>query len=219
MKKIIISILLSAIALSALSCGKIESENVDNSVDTSISETKVVKMSAKFGTPESFNEVYDFCDCLVVAHVKSIGDSYLLDGELDTSGDELSINRQLVGIRTPYEIEIINVYKGDFSIGDTITIVSAHGTLAGYTVDFGLPAPEVGKTYIMPLNSVYGTDEWSVRCTAMAEVVMDNVGSNVSTMSSAVLIEPLMFDSAYKGLDSIADIETAVSVIKSSVVS
>ncbi|MBQ8510583.1 MAG: hypothetical protein IJ493_11820 [Clostridia bacterium] len=214
MKRIIAELLTIITVLFSCGCSNNKAILDNDTVDADkTAEVKVIQVKAQFGDPKSFNAVYGFCDQMVMARVKSVGESYILGGELDTTGDEASIAQQMIGIRTPYEIEIVNVYKGDAMAGDTMTVVSAHGTLEGYSVDFGLPIPEVGKTYIMPLSCVYGTDEWSICATAMAEVGLDVTASTASIVDTTVEIIPLMFESVYEGIHSVADIDAAVTAI------
>lgn len=148
MKKIISALLCVLILASGYSNVQNTSDDTQN-VD---SEKEYVKFSMDFLKIESLEGVLGLCDCYVLAKVNSRGESYLRSGEFDPNRTDKSVSQQLMSIQTPYEIEILEVYMGDLEVGSTVTAAAAHGEIADYIVDFGLPELEVGEIYLMPLD-------------------------------------------------------------------
>ena len=178
----------------------------------------VVEISSRVLPYRDIDEIYSTCDYIVLAKVTSMSDSYLYNRTFDPNGDE-PIAEQLRHLRTPYEVEIIEVFKGDEAItGDTMTVFTTGGTYAGYIVETSFPELEVGNTYILPVVD-FGDDQNLVIQTAMAEID-DELTASVSSVNSngSAQISASMFDSTWEGIDTIADLRDEIDAIKENAV-
>ena len=178
----------------------------------------VVEISSRVLPYRDIDEIYSTCDYIVLATVTSMSDSYLYNRTFDPNGDE-PIAEQLRHLRTPYEVEIIEVFKGDEAItGDTMTVFTTGGTYAGYIVETSFPELEVGNTYILPVVD-FGDDQNLVIQTAMAEID-DELTASVSSVNSngSAQISASMFDSTWEGIDTIADLRDEIDAIKENAV-
>lgn len=210
MKKIISALL--CVLILASGCSNVQNASDDTqNVD---SEKEYVKFSMDFLKIESLEGVLGLCDCYVLAKVNSRGESYLRSGEFDPNRTDKSVSQQLMSIQTPYEIEILEVYMGDLEVGSTVTAAAAHGEIADYIVDFGLPELEVGEIYLMPLDHTYGDDELGIVTSSSVKV------SQIETLSTdsaqTATLTPLMRTAPYDGLETLQDFETKIAEILNS---
>ena len=111
---------------------------------TSVDHYEEINISSRVLPYPDIERVYSTCDYLVLAKVTSMSDSYLYNRTFDPAGD-VPIAEQLRHLRTPYEVEIIEVFKGDtIESGDTLTVFTTGGTYAGYIVETSFPGLEIG---------------------------------------------------------------------------
>lgn len=212
MKKIISALLFATLVL-ASGC----SNYCQNDEIVSKGEKEYIKFSLNFMKIESLEGILGFYDYFVLCKVNSRGKSYLRSGEFDPSETDKSITEQLMSIQTPYEIEVLEIYKciqDDFEVGNTITAVAAHGEIANYIVDFGLPQLEIGEIYLLPLDHPYSNDEFGIVTSYSVKVSQT---SELSTDSSkAAELEPLMHTEPYKNFQTLQDFEIKVAEIMNS---
>ena len=185
---------------------------------TSVDHYEEINISSRVLPYRDIDEIYSTCDYLVLAKVTSMSDSYLYNRTFDPNSD-VPIAEQLRHLRTPYEVEIIEVFKGDEAItGDTMTVFTTGGTYAGYIVETSFPELEVGNTYILPVVD-FGDDQNLVIQTAMAEID-DELTASVSSVNSngSAQISASMFDSTWEGIDTIADLRDEIDAIKENAV-
>lgn len=180
---------------------------------TSVDHYEEINISSRVLPYRDIDEIYSTCDYLVLAKVTSMSDSYLYNRTFDP-GSDVPIAEQLRHLRTPYDVEIIEVFKGDtIESGDTMTVFTKGGTYAGYIVETSFPELEVGGTYILPVVDLGDNQNYVIR-NPMAEV-SDVSGDNRSTLSSgSAEIIPSMFDSTWEGIDTISDLRDKIAEIE-----
>ena len=172
---------------------------------TSVDHYEEINISSRVLPYRDIDEIYSTCDYLVLAKVTSMSDSYLYNRTFDPAGD-VPIAEQLRHLRTPYDVEIIEVFKGDtIESGDTMTVFTKGGTYAGYIVETSFPELEVGGTYILPVVDLGDNQNYVIR-NPMAEV-------SALTSGSAEII-PSMFDSTWEGIDTISDLRDKIAEIE-----
>ena len=174
----------------------------------------VVEIISRLLPYPDIDRVYSTCDYLVLAKVTSMSDSYLYNRTFDP-GSDVPIAEQLRHLRTPYDVEIIEVFKGDtIESGDTMTVFTKGGTYAGYIVETSFPELEIGGTYILPVVDLGDNQNYVIR-NPMAEVsdVSGDSRSAALTSGSAEII-PSMFDSTWEGIDTIADLRHKIAEIE-----
>ena len=172
---------------------------------TSVDHYEEINISSRVLPYRDIDEIYSTCDYLVLAKITSMSDSYLYNRTFDP-GSDVPIAEQLRHLRTPYEVEIIEVYKGGEVItGDTMTVFTTGGTYAGYIVETSFPELEVGGTYILPVVDLGDNQNYVIR-NPMAEV-------SALTSGSAEII-PSMFDSTWEGIDTISDLRDKIAEIE-----
>ena len=206
---IIIIIMISAVMIS----GK-ESTAASPELPEEATVNQVVEISSRVLPYRDIDEIYSTCDYLILAKVTSMSDSYLYNRTFDPNSD-VPIAEQLRHLRTPYDVEIIEVYKGVEAISDdTMTVFTTGGTYAGYTVVTSFPELEVGNTYILPVVD-FGDNQNLVIQTAMAKIDSE-LSASVSSVNSngSAQITASMFDSTWEGIDIIADLRDEIDVIK-----
>ena len=181
---------------------------------TSVDHYEEINISSRVLPYRDIDEIYSTCDYLVLAKVTSMSDSYLYNRTFDP-GSDVPIAEQLRHLRTPYDVEIIEVFKGDtVESGDTLTVFTTGGTYAGYIVETSFPELEVGGTYILPGVDLGANQKYVIR-NPMAEVsdVSSDSRSAVLTSGSAEII-PSMFDSTWEGIDTISDLRDKIAEIE-----
>lgn len=181
---------------------------------TSVDHYEEINISSRVLPYRDIDEIYSTCDYIVLAKVTSMSDSYLYNRTFDPYSD-VPIAEQLRHLRTPYDVEIIEVYKGDtVESGDTLTVFTTGGTYAGYIVETSFPELEVGGTYILPVVDLGDNQNYVIR-NPMAEVsdVSSDSRSAVLTSGSAEII-PSMFDSTWEGIDTISDLRDKIAEIE-----
>ncbi len=180
---------------------------------TSVDHYEEINISSRVLPYRDIDEIYSTCDYLVLAKITSMSDSYLYNRTFDP-GSDVPIAEQLRHLRTPYDVEIIEVFKGDtIESGDTMTVFTTGGTYAGYIVETSFPELEVGNTYILPVVDLGDNQNYVIR-NPMAEV-SDVSGDSRSTLSSgSAEIIPSMFDSTWEGIDTIADLRDKIAEIE-----
>lgn len=181
---------------------------------TSVDHYEEINISSRVLPYRDIDEIYSTCDYIVLAKVTSMSDSYLYNRTFDPNGDE-PIAEQLRHLRTPYDVEIIEVFKGDsIESEDTMTVFTKGGTYAGYIVETSFPELEVGGTYILPVVDLGDNQNYVIR-NPMAEVsdVSSDSRSAVLTSGSAEII-PSMFDSTWEGIDTISDLRDKIAEIE-----
>ena len=181
---------------------------------TSVDHYEEINISSRVLPYRDIDEIYSTCDYLVLAKVTSMSDSYLYNRTFDP-GSDVPIAEQLRHLRTPYDVEIIEVFKGDtVESGDTLTVFTTGGTYAGYIVETSFPELEVGGTYILPVVDLGDNQNYVIR-NPMAEVsdVSSDSRSAVLTSGSAEII-PSMFDSTWEGIDTISDLRDKIAEIE-----
>ena len=180
---------------------------------TSVDHYEEINISSRLLPYPDIDRVYSTCDYLVLAKVTSMSDSYLYNRTFDP-GSDVPIAEQLRHLRTPYDVEIIEVFKGDtIESGDTMTVFTKGGTYAGYIVETSFPELEVGGTYILPVVDFGDNQNYVIR-NQMAEV-SDVSGDSRSTLSSgSAQITASMFDSTWEGIDTIADLRDKIAEIE-----
>lgn len=198
------------IAISAMSCGAVD-ESLETSVDETIPEDNILHVQGRINELTTIEEIYDYADYLVVCEVTSKGTAFLMSGELDTTLPQNEIMEALTGLRTPYEITVIESFKGDLEAGDTFTVLDLQGTLNGYAVDCGLPVLEVGSVYLMPI-CIAAEDEVYSYSPALVKIDAGVSALSADSQSSAD-IEPLMFETAYSGIDNYAELVSAITAV------
>lgn len=184
---------------------------------TSVDHYEEINISSRVLPYRDIDEIYSTCDYIVLAKVTSMSDSYLYNRTFDPNGDE-PIAEQLRHLRTPYDVEIIEVFKGDsIESEDTMTVFTKGGTYAGYIVETSFPELEVGGTYILPVVDLGDNQNYVIR-NPMAEVsdVSSDSRSAVLTSGSAEII-PSMFDSTWEGIDTIADLRDKIAEIEAGI--
>lgn len=177
---------------------------------------RVVEISSRVLPYPDIDRVYSTCDYLILAEVTSMSDSYLYNCTFDPDSD-VPIAEQLRHLRTPYDVEIIEVYKGDtVESGDTMTVFTTGGMYAGYIVETSFPELEVGNTYILPVVDLGDNQNYVIR-NPMAEV-SDVSGDSRSTLSSgSAEIIPSMFDSTWEEIDTISDLRGKIAEIEAGI--
>ncbi len=180
---------------------------------TSVDHYEEINISSRVLPYRDIDEIYSTCDYLVLAKVTSMSDSYLYNRTFDPDSD-VPIAEQLRHLRTPYDVEIIEVFKGDtIESGDTMTVFTKGGTYAGYIVETSFPELEIGNTYILPVVDLGDNQNYVIR-NPMAEV-SDVSGDSRSTLSSgSAQITASMFDSTWEGIDTIADLRDKIAEIE-----
>ena len=180
---------------------------------TSVDHYEEINISSRVLPYRAIEEIHLTCDYLVLAKITSMSDSYLYNRTFDP-GSDVPIAEQLRHLRTPYEVEIIEVYKGGEVItGDTMTVFTTGGTYAGYIVETSFPELEVGNTYILPVVDLGDNQNYVIR-NPMAEV-SDVSGDSRSTLSSgSAQITASMFDSTWEGIDTISDLRDKIAEIE-----
>ena len=181
---------------------------------TSVDHYEEINISSRVLPYRDIDEIYSTCDYIVLAKITSMSDSYLYNRTFDPNGDE-PIAEQLRHLRTPYDVEIIEVFKGDtIESGDTMTVFTKGGTYAGYIVETSFPELEVGGTYILPVVDLGDNQKYVIR-NPMAEVsdVSGESRSAALTSGSAEII-PSMFDSTWEGIDTISDLRDKIAEIE-----
>ena len=181
---------------------------------TSVDHYEEINISSRVLPYRDIDEIYSTCDYLILAKVTSTSDSYLYNRTFDPNGDE-PIAEQLRHLRTPYDVEIIEVYKGDtVESGDTLTVFTTGGTYAGYIVETSFPELEIGGTYILPVVDLGDNQNYVIR-NPMAEVSDSSSESRSATLSSgSAEIIPSMFDSTWEEIDTIADLRDKIAEIE-----
>lgn len=180
-------------------------------------ESKIVNISSRVLPYRDIDRVYSTCDYLILAKVTSMSDSYLYNRTFDPAGDE-PIAEQLRHLRTPYEVEIIEVFKGDtIESGTTMTVFTTGGTYAGYIVETSFPDLEVGNTYILPVVD-FGDNQNLVIQNPMAQVSdLSSESRSAELTSGSAEIIPLMFDTTWEGIDTIADLRGKIAEIEAGI--
>ena len=183
---------------------------------TSVDHYEEINISSRVLPYRDIDRVYSTCDYLILAKVTAMSDSYLYNRTFDPDSD-VPIAEQLRHLRTPYDVEIIEVYKGGEAIsGDTMTVFTTGGTYAGYIVETSFPELEVGGTYILPVVDVGDNQNYVIR-NPMAEV-SDVSGDSRSTLSSgSAQITASMFDSTWEGIDTISDLRDKIAEIEAGI--
>lgn len=226
-------VLLTALCiLSFQSCGNdVESQVLpddDNAGEIvsqldSIPEENILHTSSRTIELETIEAIYDYADYIVIGRVKSKGDSFLISGEeLDTSKGQEAVMKQLIGLRTPYEIEVISSYKGDLSAGDSYTILNIQGVLDGYALDSGKPEYEVGDIYFLPISDAAPGESYAYS-SAVAKIdvpvnvmaASTNITSVLSSQSSAS-VTPLGFETAYLNIDTLSELVSELEALQES---
>ena len=181
---------------------------------TSVGHYEEINISSRVLPYRDIDEIYSTCDYLILAKVTSTSDSYLYNRTFDPDSD-VPIAEQLRHLRTPYEVEIIEVYKGVEAISDdTMTVFTTGGTYAGYIVETSFPGLEVGNTYILPVVD-FGDNQNFVIRNPMAQVSdLSSESRSAALTSGSAEIIPLMFDSTWEGIDTIADLRDKVAEIE-----
>ena len=215
--------LLVAMLVTLLAVGVINnSSDAQAAVDDAIlpCDEKTVKISSSVIAYDNIEQPYNMCDYFVLCEVTSVGQSYLLNNHtFDPESDE-PVSKQLRTLRTPYSIEVLEVFKGDsLAVGDVLTVVVSGGTYAGYTVETSFPEIAVGGIYIMPLKYI-DTDENAVMINAMAEITDDSVAAasaaSADDSDGSAEITASMFDSTWEGIDTLDDLRGEITAIKDS---
>ena len=211
-----ISIVIIVIMISVVMISGKESTAASPELPEEAAANQVVEISSRVLPYQDIDEIYSTCDYLVLAKVTSMSDSYLYNRTFDPAGDE-PIAEQLRHLRTPYDVEIIEVYKGDtVESGDTLTVFTTGGIYAGYIVETSFPELEVGNTYILPVVDLGDNQNYVIR-NPMAEV-SDVSGDSRSTLSSgSAEIIPSMFDSTWEGIDTISDLRGKIAEIEAEI--
>ncbi len=159
MKKIYcLGVLLVIISVMLMSCNTLSEEEL---FLKTIEELPVTD-SAHYVYIENVHELLSKSNHTVVkCKVKSRLDSKVIDnfGVLDNSDLQLSSTRNdaIVNIKTPYQLEILDVYLGEnVNVGDVINFNARYGYIDSakysYKVD-NYPLLEVGGEYILFLSS------------------------------------------------------------------
>ncbi len=208
-----ISIVIIVIMISVVMISGKESTAASPELPEEAAANQVVEISSRVLPYRDIDEIYSTCDYLVLAKITSMSDSYLYNRTFDP-GSDVPIAEQLRHLRTPYDVEIIEVFKGDtIESGDTMTVFTTGGTYAGYIVETSFPELEVGNTYILPVVDLGDNQNYVIR-NPMAEV-SDVSGDSRSTLSSgSAEIIPSMFDSTWEGIDTIADLRDKIAEIE-----
>ena len=211
-----ISIVIIVIMISVVMISGKESTAASPELPEEAAANQVVEISSRVLPYQDIDEIYSTCDYLVLAKVTSMSDSYLYNRTFDPAGDE-PIAEQLRHLRTPYDVEIIEVYKGDtVESGDTLTVFTTGGIYAGYIVETSFPELEVRNTYILPVVDLGDNQNYVIR-NPMAEV-SDVSGDSRSTLSSgSAEIIPSMFDSTWEGIDTISDLRGKIAEIEAEI--
>ena len=182
----------------------------------SVDHYEEINISSRVLPYRDIDEIYSTCDYIVLAKVTSMSDSYLYNRTFDPAGD-VPIAEQLRHLRTPYEVEIIEVFKGDEAItGDTMTVFTTGGTYAGYIVETSFPELEVGNTYILPVVDFGDNQNYVIR-NPMAEISDLSDESRSALSSGSAEIIPSMFDSTWEGIDTIADLRDKIAEIEAGI--
>ena len=110
-----------------------------------IDEDKVIDIGGCIFAPKSLASEVGMSSYFVVCRVESRGESYLYGKEFVPTDNWLSLQRQFRSMRTPYELEILEVFKGGDEVGEKLTAVTSGGEMGGYYAKGNYPPPTVGK--------------------------------------------------------------------------
>ena len=145
-------------------CSVMTEAESTNEIDTSaaevetIDEDKVIDIGGCVFAPKSLASEVGMSSYFVVCRVESRGESYLYGKDFVPTDDKLSLQRQFRSMRTPYELEILEVFKGGYEVGEQLTAVTSGGEMGGYYAKGNYPQPTVGKLYVMPIGYLYLND-------------------------------------------------------------
>ena len=142
------------------------------------------------------------CSYFVVCRVESRGESYLYGKEFVPTDNWLSLQRQFRSMRTPYELEILEVFKGGDEVGEQLTAVTSGGEMGGYYAKGNYPPPTVGKVYVMPIGYLDLNDEYAIMGQGVAEVDLGDDG----ILSDDDTLTPTYFEGIWEGIDTVADL-------------
>lgn len=188
-------------------CSGITEAESTTAIDTSdtesetIDEDKVIDVGGCISSPNSLASVVGMSSYFVVCRVESRGESYLYSKEFVPTDDKLSLQRQFRTIRTPYELEILEVFKGD-KVGEKLTAITSGGEMGGYYAKGNYPPPTVGKVYVMPIGYLDLNDEYAIMGQGVAEVDLGGDG----ILSDDDTLTPTYFENIWEGIDTVADL-------------
>ena len=167
-----------------------------------IDEDKVIDIGGCVFAPKSLASEVGMCSYFVVCRVESRGESYLYGKEFVQTDDKLSLQRQFRSMRTPYELEILEVFKGGDEVGEQLTAVTSGGEMGGYYAKGNYPPPTVGKVYVMPIGYLDLNDEYAIMGQGVAEVDLGDDG----ILSDNDTFTPTYFEGIWEGIDTVADL-------------
>lgn len=117
MRKLNLYMIMLPVVCLAGCTGTAETEST-TAIDTSaavietIDEDKVIDIGGCVFAPKSLASEVGMSSYFVVCRVESRGESYLYGKEFVQTDDRMSLQRQFRSMRTPYELEILEVFKG-----------------------------------------------------------------------------------------------------------
>lgn len=167
-----------------------------------IDEDKVIDIGGCIFAPKSLASEVGMCSYFVVCRVESRGESYLYGKEFVQTDDRMSLQRQFRSMRTPYELEILEVFKGGDEVGEKLTAVTSGGEMGGYYAKGHYPQPTVGKVYVMPIGYLDLNDEYAIMGQGVAEVDLGDDG----ILSDDDILTPTYFEGIWDGIDTVADL-------------
>ena len=169
----------------------------------------MLTFEAKLETPESREALLESADAAILATVVSVGDGYLRGWTSDAEPTRDQLIAESEKARYDIVVTVDKLYFLDddspFSLAEGEEVLTLMGGIFGdYLVDWGLPTPEVGKTYFFPLGEgAYGDDG------AVAEIV-PIVTSSAEVDGDGVLT-PLYFDVVFDGCGTIDELADAIA--------
>ena len=197
--------LILTLGLSA--CGARASADADIS---SIPEDNILRLGGQVSAYNTLPEIFDCADYVVVCEVTSRGDSYLIDGgELTTGMPHDEIMKELIDLRTPYEIKVLESFKGDLAPNDSFTVLGLNGIIDNYAVDTVFPDLEVGGVYLLPICVA---SEYEAYPYLQGAARLDGYDSTHALgENSSAAVKTLMYDPPYKEITNVSELADAVA--------
>lgn len=205
--QLILPLVLLILTLGLSACGARASADADIS---SIPEDNILRLGGEISAYNTLPEIFASADYVVVCEVTSRGDSYLIDGgELTFGMPHDEIMKELIDLRTPYEIKVLESFKGDLAPDDSFTVLGLNGIIDNYAVDTVFPDLEVGGVYLLPIcvaseYEAYPYLQGAARLDGYdsTHAISDNGGAAVKT---------LMYDPPYKEITNVSELTDAVA--------
>lgn len=200
-----LAVLILTLGLSA--CGARASAAADIS---SIPEDNILRLGGQISAYNTLPEIFASADYVVVCEVTSRDDSYLIDGgELTTGMPHDEIMKELIDLRTPYEIKVLESFKGDLAPNDSFTVLGLNGVIDSYAVDTVFPDLEVGGVYLLPICVA---SEYEAYPYLQGAARLDGYDSTHALgENSSAAVKTLMYDPPYQEISNVSELTDAVA--------